>query len=292
MNLTDNGAKSNPECSARQIASNIPKRGFYLLTTAQLVLVVPLDRRETLASLQPYLQRASQFSGWDFRNVSVHQLGADPPWNYELLVREAAKRATWVLDMGTGGGEFLARVHDGLLGQVVATEEWKVNAPIAKRRLAPFGFEVIECQSRQLPFKQAALDLILNRHEELEPSEIGRVIRPGGRIITQQVDRNNWRELRKHFPRMTDPGDHHGEYARGFQAAGLKLISDLRHERKVAYATLGDFVFMLAVTPWTVPGFNLEDDLDSLISLNEECHTKNGLELTESRFLLIAEKPK
>jgi hypothetical protein len=49
---------------------------------------------------------------------------------------------------------------------------------------------------------------------------------------------------------------------------------------------------MLAVTPWTVPGFSLEGDIASLLSLDKECHTENGLELTESRFLLIAEKPK
>ena len=194
--------------------------------------------------------------------------------------------------MGTGGGEFLAEVSPSLHGQVVATEEWKVNVPVAKNRLAKFGFEVVECRSVQLPFKDISFDLVLNRHEELEPSEVARILSPGGRFVTQQVGRDNWKELRSFFPRMTDPGDHRGEYAQGFQDAGLKIVTNLSHNYKLAYRTLGDFVFMLAVTPWTVPGFSLERDIDSLISLDKEYHTANGLELTQSRFLIIADKPK
>lgn len=167
-----------------------------------------------------------------------------------------------------------------------------MNVPVAKKRLAKFGFEVVGCRSVQLPFEDASFDLVLNRHEELEPSEVGRVVSSGGRVITQQVGRDNWKELHKFFPRMIDFGDLRGQYADGFQAAGLKIITNLSYDCKVAYVTLGDFVFMLAVTPWTVPEFGLERDLDSLISLDEECRTENGLELTESRFLLIADKPK
>lgn len=194
--------------------------------------------------------------------------------------------------MGTGGGEFLAEVSASLPGQVVATEEWKVNVPVAKKRLAKLGYEVVGCRSVELPFKDASFDLVLNRHEDLDPSEVARVLRPGGRFITQQVGRDNWKELRRFFPRMTDSGDHRGRYAQGFQTAGLRAVTDLGHDCKVAFGILGDFVFMLAVTPWTIPDFRLDRDIDSLLSLDKECRTENGLELTESRFLLIAEKPK
>jgi SAM-dependent methyltransferase len=194
--------------------------------------------------------------------------------------------------MGTGGGEFLAEVSASLRGQVVATEEWKVNVPIAKKRLKMLGFEVVECRSLQLPFKDASFDLVLNRHEELEPSEVARVVSPSGRVITQQVGRDNWKELRKFFPRMTDPGNHRGQYAQGFQTAGLRVVTNLNHDCKVAFGILGDFVFMLAVTPWTIPEFSLERDIDSLLLLDKECRTANGLELTESRFLVIADKPR
>jgi hypothetical protein len=91
---------------------------------------------------------------------------------------------------------------------------------------------------------------------------------------------------------MTDPGDHRGKYVQGFQDAGLMIMKSASHDYRVAYRTLGDFVFMLAVTPWTVPDFSLERDIDALISLDQEYHTTNELELTLSRFLIVADKPK
>jgi SAM-dependent methyltransferase len=192
--------------------------------------------------------------------------------------------------MGTGGGDFLAEISSFLTGRVVATEEWKVNAPVAKKRLSTFSFEVIRCRSVELPFKARSFDLVLNRHEDLDPKEVARVLSPGGRVITQQVDRDNWKEMRKFFPRMTDFGDLRGNYARAFESSGLKIVSDRKCDYKVAYQTLGDLVFMLMVTPWTVPDFNLDNDIDSLLLLDNECHTAKGIELTESRFLLIADK--
>jgi len=174
---------------------------------------------------------------------------------------------------------------------VVATEEWTVNVPVAKKRLAKLGYQVVNCQSVELPFKDASFDLVLNRHEDLDPGEVARVLPPERKVITQQVGRENWKELRRFFPRMADAGDHRGRYAQGFQTARLKVVTNLEHDCKVAYGILGDFVFMLAVTPWTIPDFSLDRDIDALLSLDKEYRTKHGLELTESRFLLIAEKP-
>ena len=249
-----------------------------------------MDRREAMRALQPYVDRARNFTGWSFPKDSWRRLGPPIPWDYSLLVREAAQSANSVLDMGTGGGEFLAGIFSSLPECTVATEEWPVNVPVAKSRLAKIGVETVHCRSVQLPFKAEGFDLVINRHEELEPREVARVIRPGGRVIAQQVGRDNWKELVAHFPNKTDFGDHRKQYAEGFEAEGLRITVNLSHDYKVAYGELGDFVFMLAVTPWTVPGFSLERDIDALLALYEGCRTKNGSELTESRYLLIAEK--
>ena len=47
---------------------------------------------------------------------------------------------------------------------------------------------------------------------------------------------------------------------------------------------------MLMVTPWTVPNFDVERDLEALLALETERMTPDGLVLTESRFLIVAEK--
>src|SRR5207247_11061623 len=97
--------------------------------------------------------------------------------------------------MGTGGGELLDALTASFFGRTVATEPWSVNAPIAAARLRPRGIAVVRCGSLQLPFRPASFDLVLNRHEELDPAEVARVIPFDGRALTQQVDSIRWREV-------------------------------------------------------------------------------------------------
>ena len=99
------------------------------------------QREEALARLQPYVDRARSFTGWDFPDLPVPRLlDPGPPWDYAELVREHARGAQSALDLGTGGGEFIENMREDLPALTVATEEWNVNAPIAHRRLTSLGF--------------------------------------------------------------------------------------------------------------------------------------------------------
>ena len=89
---------------------------------------------------------------------------------------------------------------------------------------------------------------------------------------------------------MTDFGDLYGDYVQGFEAAGLRIIRKDQHDHKVAYRDLGEIVFLLAISPWSFPRFSPERDLDALLALESECLTDDGLVVTESRVLIIAEK--
>ena len=249
------------------------------------------QRRRAVDRLLPAADRARSFSGWTF-DVEVTHLGPPLPWDYEALAREHAPNAGWVLDMGTGGGEVLSRVREALPAGVVATEEWVVNAPVAYRRLRPLAVNVVRSHSLVLPFADGAFSLVLNRHEELDPEEVGRVLAPGGWLLTQQVGRDNWCELNKHFPRRNDFGDLHGEYRDGFAAAGLTVSIDRQHDYRVAFGSLEDVVHVLAVTAvWEIPAFDVEQDVEALLALEAEQQTRRGLELTESRHVIAARKP-
>ncbi len=48
---------------------------------------------------------------------------------------------------------------------------------------------------------------------------------------------------------------------------------------------------MLFAAPWGLPDFDVERDLDALLALEAGCTTDDGLVLTWSQFLLVAEKP-
>ena len=245
----------------------------------------------TIERLRPAVERARKFGGWVFSDLNIRHLDPEPPWDYFRIVRERARDRGSALDMGTGPGERLAALRGSLPKRLVATEEWPANAPVAYERLAPIGIGVVHCRSLHLPFRDEAFDLVLNRHDELDPAEVARLLQPGGVLITQQVGRENWRELRRRFPRATDWGDVRGAYTRGFITAGLAVTTDQQHVYRVAFPSLSELVFMLTVAPWTIPEFDLDRDLEALLEIESDCQTGDGLVLTESRFLIVAEKP-
>jgi SAM-dependent methyltransferase len=243
----------------------------------------------TLADLQPYIERARAFSGWSFADVRVRHLDATIPWDYESLAREHARRARSVLDLGTGGGEVLSRIINGVDARVVATEEWHVNAPIAAQRLRPLGVRVVRADATRLPFAIAAFDLILDRHEALDPADTARVLAPGGAVVTQQVGPHNWPELAR-FLDAVEFDDHFAAYQQGFAAAGLIIEAARWHEERVAFATLGDVVFMALVSPWSFPTFEPARDIDRLLAVEDALTTPDGIVLTEIRYLIVARK--
>lgn len=249
------------------------------------------QRGHAIERLRPYIEQARSFSGWSFDELDVGHLDPGPPWDYEALVRRLAPSDGWALDIGTGGGEVLSRLRDALPQHVVATEAWRLNAPVARERLHPLGIDVVHADSLRLPFRDALLTCVIDRHEELEPAEVARVLAPGGRFITQQVGNDNWCELRAFFPRMTDFGDHHLRYATGLREAGLTVTRNERHQYRVAFGSLGDLVFMLCVAPWEIPDFDVERDLDALLAVEAACGEDAGIVLTETRYLLVAECP-
>lgn len=241
--------------------------------------------------LRPVVERARRFSGWQLDSFAPKPVGPQEPWDYKARAAELLDEAACVLDMGTGGGEVLEELCASHRGRAVATESWDANVPIAATRLRPHGIGVVRCSSLTLPFRDDTFDLVLNRHEELDPREVARVLASGGRFLTQQIGRDWWQELRAFFPRMQDFDDLFHRYEAGLRASGLGIVQACAHDGRAAYRGLADVVFLLCVAPWTIPNFNpLGPDLPAVMKLEEVLSTEEGIVLTESRFLIEARK--
>lgn len=247
-------------------------------------------RQEVIARLRPYVERAKRLKGFQLE-VEPIRLGPPLPWNYEARARELLATARSVLDMGTGGGEVFSEILEAYGGFAVATEPWLPNVPVAARRLQPFGAHVVHANSLALPFTLEAFDLVLNRHEELDPAEVARVLAPGGHVLTQQVHSDNWKELRTFFPRMTDWGPLFERYQDGLRAGGLVITHAEMHETPAAYRDLGEIVYLLTALPWEVPDFDVLRDIKALVALEKTLRRPEGIVLTEGRYLIEAYKP-
>ena len=102
-----------------------------------------------------------------------------------------------MLDMGTGGGEFLLSLNP-YRGKTYATEAYLPNIKLSRQVLIPYGIEVSEVEDvLKLPFDDNFFDLIVNRHEAYCLSEVNRILKSGWIFITQQVGEKNNKELSK-----------------------------------------------------------------------------------------------
>lgn len=88
-----------------------------------------------------------EFGGWDFSSFVGRISEAPTPWNYTALAAVAAKHSHYMVDMGTGGGELLLALVQGLGNKVphsiYATEAWEANIPVARKCLEPPGITVV-----------------------------------------------------------------------------------------------------------------------------------------------------
>lgn len=247
-------------------------------------------RVAVLSALTPYIERARAFTGWDHSALNMRALDGGLPWDYEAVAKRYAAAAGRILDVGTGGGERYERIASGAAGRFFATEEWGVNGRVAFKRLRPLGIPLVWAESMRLPFRNGAFDLFLSRHEAIDPIECDRVIAPGGRFLTQQCSPQDWRELRRFFPRMTVHPEHDRLYPEAFRAMGYEVAFE-RHDYGVAFGSLGDLVFMLMTAPWTIPDFDPQVELDALMAVEAELSAPQGIVLSEGRYLLEARKP-
>lgn len=144
-----------------------------------------------------YLQSQEEipFSGWDFSFLTRlgRMVEAPLPWNYFNLLTPYLLETETLLDMGTGGGEFLGRIWPRPQ-KICATESYPPNIALARERLEPLGIQVVGLPflqdrppNRALPFQENEFQLIMNRHEGYFPAELKRILQEGGHFITQQV---------------------------------------------------------------------------------------------------------
>jgi SAM-dependent methyltransferase len=249
---------------------------------------------------------AQPFTGWDFSWLSGRMTIQPPPWDYTALVAERAGRSPDLLDLGTGGGEWLA----GLAGRppvTVATESWPPNVAVAATRLRPLGVAVVQVEDApdnadqigseprgRLPFRTGALHLVCNRHESFVAAEVARVLAPAGRFITQQVGTGNdddlYRLLGLPPPQSARPWNL-SVAAGQVQAAGLEVGGGGAGEEIYWFADVGALVWYLKAVPWAVAGFTPAAHRPRLAALHARIAAEGPLRVGQQRFWLEAVKP-
>ena len=241
-------------------------------------------------------EQAAHIHGWDFSHIhDRYEEGGDLPWDYRQTVLDHLSPTSRLLDLDTGGAEFLLSLgHPHHL--TAATEAYPPNVSLCRELLTPLGVDFREADAAgPLPFEDASFDLVINRHGGYNPGEIARVLKPGGVFITQQVGADNDRDLVSLLlPALSDrpfPDQRLEIAAQRFEQCGLTLLEGQTAYRAIRFRDVGALVWFARIIEWEFPGFSVEGCLDRLLAAQALLDEKGVIEGTTHRFLLVAQKP-
>lgn len=241
----------------------------------------------------------ASFSGWDFSYIN--RFGGKPefpcPWDYEKNVRDRMRNAGSLLDLGTGGGEFLAFLHP-FPCRVTATEAYEPNVEVAGKKLEPLGVQVVATkegmqEAAPLPFTDLAFDLVINRHESYESREIYRILKPGGRFITQQVGCRDLERLVTIFGSLSSEEEFEWDLENAVKfltEAGFSVLERKEHIAAARFYDIRTVVYFLKVLAWLFPDFDTDSYRKRLENIHLLIKRDGFFEDTCHRFFIVAEK--
>jgi SAM-dependent methyltransferase len=246
--------------------------------------------------------------GWDFTHLAGRMVEAPLAFAYVAQVRRRLPGVAAMLDLGTGGGEVLAQIAP-LPGTTIATEAYSPNAPVAARRLGPLGASVVlvdgapenwstapspaRCEPA-LPLRSQAFDLVIDRHESYLAAEVFRVLRPGGRFLTQQCGGRHHTELndRLGIPRPPYAAWRLEMAKAQLRAVGFEGISGQEQFTFTRFHDVGAIVACLRAMPWQAPDFIAAEHLEALWSMHREIVESGPVVVRAHHFLVEASRPK
>lgn len=232
------------------------------------------------------------FVGWDFSYLKGRGLDEKPSWDYKKIARKLLDNSTSVLDMGTGGGEVFASLTP-FPKQAIATEGYKPNVEVARKRLEPLGVQVVEVdESGKLPFTDDEFDLVLNRHSAFDEKEVFRILKTGGIFLTQQVSGDNLKDLLSEFETTSKfENSWTLEIAvKRVKRVGFTVTQTKKWQGKLEFNDVGALAYYLKAIPWCVPGFSVDTHKKYLEKLQNRLEKEKTLSFTQIRFLIQAKK--
>lgn len=240
-------------------------------------------------------EKIAHMKGWDFSHIhGRYQEEDELPWDMWTTVRKHLKPDMRLLDMETGGGEFLLSFgHPHHM--TAAIEAYPPNVAYCKEKLLPLGIDFKEADGEDdLPFADQSFQMITNRHGSYKASEVQRMLSPGGYFITQQVGAENEREL-VHLltPELTElpfPRQYLAVRERELRESGFEILEKDEVFQPIRFYDVGALVWFARIIEWEFEGFSVETHLDNLYKAQEILEEKGTIEGTIHRFYIVAKK--
>lgn len=237
----------------------------------------------------------AHIQGWDFSHIEGRYTEeTDLPWSYRDIILRYLKPEMKLLDIDTGGGEFLISLQHPYKN-ISATEAYPPNVELCRKTLRPMGIDFREADSSDiLPFDNKQFDIVINRHGDFNEREIHRVLKNGGIFITEQVGAENDRELVElllpNAGNLPFPNQYLHIASSKFQSVGFEILEEQECFRPIKFFDIGALVWFVRIIEWEFPNFSVETCLDRLLHAQTLLEKNGCIQGRIHRFLLVAKK--
>ena len=245
--------------------------------------------------LKQIYESAGKREGWDFSKINYTRESV--PWKYCEVVQNYLKPISYVLDIGTGGGERLIEFASffkkgvGIDFDTDMIEKAKENMPVYLEDKISF----LVMSAEKLKFPENTFDIVLNRHAPLYPKEIIEVLKPAGFFITEQVGSKNTENICNIFgcgvggEYEIDPQHNIDNIINFFKNNGCKIIDYNKYNVKYWFSDIESLIFWLKGIP--IPeDFHIEKHWKQVNIIINNYTTPEGIETNEHRILIIIKK--
>ncbi len=240
-------------------------------------------------------EEIAHIQGWDFSHIDGrYEEEGELPWDFKTVIKKYLTDEMELLDMETGGGEFLLGLNHPY-SKTSAIEGYKPNVEFCRNKLLPLGIDFKEADGGSiLPFENTQFDIVTNRHGDYTLPELKRVLKPGGIFLTQQVGAENDRELvRLLQPEVEDsPFPEHVLKIRRMQMQerGFDILESGEAFRPIKFYDVGALVWFAKIIEWEFPGFEVDKYLENLIKAQEILERDGVIQGRIHRFYIVARK--
>lgn len=232
--------------------------------------------------------------GWDFSHIAGRYTEeTDLPWDYQRIIFYYLKPEMKLLDIDTGGGEFLLSLHHPY-ENTSAAEAYPPNVQLCRETLLPLGIDFRAGDGKDaLPFDDAAFDMVINRHGDFNVKDIHRILKDGGIFITEQVGAENDRELVELLLGKTElpfPEQYLEPRRKQFCDAGFDILDAQECFRPIKFFDIGALVWFAHIIEWEFPDFSVDRCKDKLLYAQQLFEQNGCVEGQIHRFLLVCSK--
>lgn len=251
-------------------------------------------KNENLREIWLKEEAQAHIHGWDFSHIDGrYEEENDLPWDYREIIKANLEVNHELLDIDTGGGEFLLSLQHPAV-HTAATEGYAPNVELCRRKLLPLGIDFKEMSDyTRMPFDDARFHIIINRHGAYDIQELRRVLKQGGLYITEQVGEDNDRELVELLlPGTSKP--FHGlnlkEQKALFEQTGFKILKAEECFRPIKFYDVGALVWFARIIEWEFPNFSVDRCFNQLLEAQKMIDENGVVEGRIHRYLIIAKK--